>query len=97
MSGGSLEYIHHRVRESAGTMRSYQPDDALVLAFADFTERFADALYNVEYWLSGDFSEEDAVAAMKGMLGSDAMPAVLEAARKRIGEIGQRLTEIAAQ
>ena len=78
MSGGSMEYLHRRVREA-----SFDARTPIRRAFKKHLELVAEALHDIEWVDSGDCAPGDEEAAIRAVLHSGAE---LEAAVELAGE-----------
>lgn len=56
MSGGSLNYLYRLVQEGAETIRLFEPPNPLYHEFADHLKKVAQALHDIEWVQSCDYS-----------------------------------------
>jgi len=59
MSGGSYDYVSHRLNDAAGTLRRRHPTRAHVLALATHLDTLAAVMHAIEWADSGDTSWDD--------------------------------------
>ena len=71
MSGGSLDYVYHKVQDAADTL-SDKNRTPLQRAFSAHLRKVAIALYEVEMVLSGDAGAGADELAIKAVLGDSA-------------------------
>lgn len=91
MSGGSLDYLYSRVDDAASTIRS-RCDGPQYRAFADHLEKVAKALHDIEWWMSGDYGEEQARASLAAIIGPrEVLDAALDYAREAYAELGRAI------
>lgn len=87
MSGGSLEYVYHKVEEAAYAIK-HSNISTLHNAFANHLLDIAQALHDIEWVLSSDMGEGDDVAAIKKVINKERhLEQVVEEARKINGEL----------
>ena len=67
MSGGSLDYIYHKVEDVAQTL-SDAKNTPLQRAFGEHLFKIAKALHDVEWVMSGDYGNGDDEKAIKEVL-----------------------------
>jgi len=67
MSGGSLDYIYHKVEDVAQTL-SDNKNTPLQRAFGEHLFKIAKALHDVEWVISGDYGNGDDEKAIKEVL-----------------------------
>ena len=71
MSGGSLDYIYHKVEDVADSIEN-RTDEPLYRAFADHLRVVSKALHDIEWEFSGDYGSGDAEESIKKVLGDSA-------------------------
>ena len=69
MSGGSLDYVCYKV-EGAISDISSRTDDKLCRVFVKHLKDVANALHEIEWWLSSDCGYDRAEIAIKECMGS---------------------------
>lgn len=97
MSGGELDYPHHRVEDVAdlivehGTRPIHQ-------AFANHLRKVANALHDLEWVWSGDYNPGDEDAAIHAVITpGDETDVAIAMARKACDELAKTLAQLAAQ
>lgn len=70
MSGGSLDYVYHKVEDVAITLHNKE-NTPLQRALGVHLLKVAKALHDVEWVMSGDYSNGDDERAIKEVLGDD--------------------------
>jgi len=70
MSGGSLDYIYHKVEDVASQLQN-KDNTPLQRAFAEHLFKVAKALHDVEWVLSGDYGNGADEKSIKAVLGED--------------------------
>ena len=70
MSGGSLDYIYHKVEDVAIKIQN-KDNTPLQRAFGEHLLKVAKALHDVEWVMSGDYGNGDDEKAIKAVLGDD--------------------------
>lgn len=75
MSGGSLNYFYQEVSDAAALIRekntNYQGNDPVINAFADHLVKVSEALHDVEWVFSGDYSVDQCHESISKCLSSD--------------------------
>ena len=77
MSGGSLDYVYHKVEDVANRLQE-KGNTPLQRAFGVHLSKVAKALHDVEWVMSGDYSNGDDEKAIKDVLGKDSNVKALE-------------------
>lgn len=70
MSGGSLDYLYHKVEDVAIKLQNKE-NTPLQRAFGLHLIKVAKALHDVEWVMSGDYSDGDDEKAIKEVLNDD--------------------------
>ncbi len=93
MSGGCLNYVYSQVREAAETTQhSHRPE---IQAFSAHLFKVSDALHNLEWFLSGDSSEETAIEAiMKVISPQDVLKTTIENAKQARDDLEKYLFSV---
>lgn len=76
MSGGSLGYLYRKVEDAATEIRSSGGREATI-RFANHLDLVAKALHDIEWELSNDYSEGDADAAIRAVIGPESLRNVI--------------------
>lgn len=93
MSGGSMEYLCHRVRDAS--FSTHTPERK---AFAEHLQLVADALHDIEWVDSGDYGPGDESLAIRKCIGQSAvLAAAVETARKAHTMLGEEIERAASQ
>lgn len=71
MSGGSLEYVYGKVEEAADLIAS-RSGKPLHRAFANHLRLVSEALHDLEWVYSGDYSEGDEDSAIRAVISPTA-------------------------
>ena len=90
MSGGSLDYAFRRVEDAASEIRR-QATAPLHTTFADFLDRVAMAMHDLEWYFSGDCSEEQANESIRKVIDADTEWSIT---CKRLEEIATQLLDL---
>jgi hypothetical protein len=93
VSGGSLDYAYGKLNDAISMMAA-RAKTPLHKAFLKHLVLVSEALHDVEWVYSGDYSEDQAEESIKKVLGAGAKAAELEVIRdelKALIEIAQRL------
>jgi len=69
MSGGSLDYVYHRINDAVDTINSRPRLTPLHRAFSKHLEKVSKALHDLEWAYSGDYDNKDAEAAIRAVVG----------------------------
>jgi hypothetical protein len=70
MSGGSLEYVYAKLENAIDEIQERARTD-LEFAFVSHLGKVSKALHDLEWFYSGDYSEEQALASIKQVLRYD--------------------------
>lgn len=91
MSGGSLDYVYFKVESAAHDIarESFTNKIPELKAFKDHLVKVAEVLHDVEWFLSGDYTEETMVKSIKKLLSEEQ---VLDSVVKEAEEILIKLT-----
>ena len=90
MSGGSLDFVYFKVDEAAREISRESATSRIpeLKAFKDHLVKVAEVLHDVEWFLSGDYTEETMVESIKKLLSEEQ---VLDALVKEAEEISVKL------
>ena len=96
MSGGSLDYVYHRVNDVAEIIlkRAECPEHK---AFAKHLYKVSKALHDLEWVWSGDCSDGDIEAIMAVITPSDVLVDAIEDAKKAKGELDLAIKQAEAK
>lgn len=93
MSGGSMQYLYQRVRDT-----EFALDTPLRRAFARHLRLVAEALHDIEWVDSGDTSPGDEDRAIRACLGdAGALAAMIELAEESIEVLRAEIAQAKAQ
>ena len=93
MSGGALDYVHHKIEDAASRIAG--KPEPLFRAFAAHLHEVARATKAVEWYLSGDWSKESAVEAMQKVVNPERqLRAALEAALQAKADLDSSLARV---
>ena len=70
MSGGSLDYVYSKVENAIDEIQERAKTD-LEFAFISHLGKVSKALHDLEWFYSGDYSEEEAMASIKKVLSHE--------------------------
>ena len=70
MSGGSLDYVYSKVENAIDEIQERARTD-LEFAFISHLRKVSKALHDLEWFYSGDYSEEEAMASIKKVLSHE--------------------------
>jgi hypothetical protein len=68
MSGGSYDYIHHRIDDFLEEFEQHLNNDPLRIAFCEHMKKIAKAVHDIEWVDSGDYGKGDEHEAIKACL-----------------------------
>ena len=94
MSGGSLDYIYHKVEDVADSIEN-RTDEPLYRAFAEHLKLVSEALHDVEWEFSGDYGTGDAEEAIRRVLGDSADKKAMDILKSDAEELIKRIEKFA--
>lgn len=94
MSGGSWNYAYHEIQEIAETLQ--QSNDPLRRAFGAHMELCSEAIHDIEWVDSGDYSEGREIESIEKVLGGKAKVLALSEVLKEAKRIKEELEKYGA-
>lgn len=88
MSGGSLNYFYQEVSDIIAIVREknhdYQNSDQMIESFAVHLERISNALHDVEWVFSGDYSVDQCYESVNACLGQESIAYAIKQTEQEI-------------
>lgn len=97
MSGGSLDYLYHKVEEAAESILSYGMREKMLLweAFGKHVDLVAKALHDCEWVMSSDYGRNDADDAIRKALGEGHRELQMEVLLEAFRELTEKVAKLA--
>ncbi len=94
MSGGSLDYVYFKVESAAHDIAREPFTNKIpeLKAFKDHLIKVAEVLHDVEWFLSGDYTEETMLKSIKELLSDEqVLRSVVEEAEEALSKLTKQL------